>query len=132
MDLKISTEEIRALVLCHPEVRYQYTLKRIADTECMWSVTGSKDSSFVVQNYEDRRLFPIWSSKEYAQAFCVKDRANFGAIAITLDYFEDYVIDFICREELLINVFPTEKEPFGKIVSLNKFAEDLSIFLEDY
>lgn len=57
MDLKISTEEIRALVLCHPEVRYQYTLKRIADTECMWSVTGSKDSSFVVQNYEDKRLF---------------------------------------------------------------------------
>lgn len=44
----------------------------------------------------------------------------------------EVVIDFICEKGLYINVFPTEKDPFGQIVSLNKFAEDLSILLEDY
>ena len=131
MDLKISTEELKALIQCQPEIRYQYTLKRIADTECMWSIVGNYDS-FAIQDYGDKRLLPIWSSKEYAQAFCVNDRAKFKCYAISLDKFEDYVIDFICNERLLINVFPTEKDPFGKIVGLNKFAEDLSIILEDY
>ena len=131
MDLKISTEELKALILCQPEIRYQYTLKRIADTECMWSIVGNNDS-FAIQDYGDKRLLPIWSSKEYAQAFCVNDRAKFKCYAISLDKFEDYVIDFICNERLLINVFPTEEDPFGKIVGLNKFAEDLSIILEDY
>lgn len=131
MDLKISTEELKALIQSKPEIRYQYTLKRIADTECMWSIIENNDS-FAFQDYEDKRLFPIWSSKEYAQAFCTNDRADFICIAITLDYFEERVIDLICDEGLLINVFPTENEPVGKIVGLNKFAEDLSVFLEDY
>ena len=34
-ELRISNEEYEALTKCQPEVRYQYTLKRIADTETM-------------------------------------------------------------------------------------------------
>lgn len=78
------------------------------------------------------KLFPIWSAKEYVQDFCVNERKNCQSIAIDLDCFENSVIDFICEKGLYINVFPTEKDPFGQIVSLNKFAEDLSILLEDY
>lgn len=131
MDLKVSTEEIKALMKCRQEVRYQYTLKRIADTERMWTVVGNEEP-FAVFNYKDKRLLPIWCSKEYAQAFCVNNMADFKSIAITLEDFEENVIDFICDEELLINIFPTENEPIGRIVDLNKFAEDLSILLEEY
>lgn len=60
------------------------------------------------------------------------ERINCRSVAITLDCFENSVIDFICEKGLYINVFPTEKEPLCKIVSLNRFAEDLSVFLEDY
>lgn len=42
------------------------------------------------------------------------------------------MIDYICQNDLLINVFPTVSDPFGKIVGLNTFAEDLSKALEDY
>lgn len=38
-------------------------------------------------------------------------------LLITLDIFVDSFIDLIVQEELLINVFPTEKEPLGKIMS---------------
>ena len=131
MDLKITTKEFEALMLCKAEVRYQYTLKRIADTEGMWTIIDN-NNSFALQSYEDKQLFPIWSSKEYARAFCVGERDAYMCFAVTLDYFEEHVIDFVFNEGLLISVFPTVNEPFGKIVELNTFAEDLSCFLEDY
>ena len=37
-ELRISNEEYEALTKCQPEVRYQYTIKRITDTETMWSI----------------------------------------------------------------------------------------------
>ena len=128
---RISNEEYEALTKCQPEVRYQYTLKRLADTETMWSIVGDKNS-FAIQPFGKERLLPIWSSKEYAQAFCINDNADCVSIAITLDSFEESVIDYICKEELLLNVFPTAQESVGKIVGLNTFAEDLSEILEDY
>ena len=91
-ELRISNEEYEALTKCQPEVRYQYTLKRIADTETMWSIVGDKNS-FAIQPFGKERLLPIWSSKEYAQAFCMKENADCVSIAITLDSFEESVID---------------------------------------
>lgn len=34
-ELKISPKEIETLMSCNPDVRYQYTIKRIADTETL-------------------------------------------------------------------------------------------------
>lgn len=49
MELRISIEEKNALIQCQAEVRYKYTLKRIADTETMWSIVGN-DNSFSIQS----------------------------------------------------------------------------------
>lgn len=130
-ELIISEEEFNVLTKSHYEERYRYALKRIADTETMWSVVDN-NGAFVIQSYGNERLFPIWSSMEYAQAFCVKDKSDCKITAISLDSFEDSIIDLICKEGLLINVFPTEQETLGKVVGLNQFAEDLSRELEDY
>ena len=78
------------------------------------------------------RLLPIWYSKEYTQAFCINDNTDCESVAITLDSFEESVIDYICKAGLFLNVFPTVQESLGKIVGLNTFAEDLSEFLDDY
>ena len=127
----ISKEEFKALTKCRSEVRYQYALKRIADAETMWSIAKNKNT-FAIQSLGNERLLPIWSSKEYAQAFCTNNWAGYEVIAITFDSFEESIIDYICEEGLLINVFPTGQEVFGKIVELNTFAEDLGKILEDY
>lgn len=130
-EMKISKEEFMALIKCPSDVRYKYTLKRIADTERMWSIVGNT-GSFIIQIKGNERLLPIWLSKEYAHAFCEDNCGSCKCIAITLDSFEESVIDFICEEKLLINVFPTPRGIFGKIVDLNTFAEDLSETLEEY
>ena len=130
-ELIISENEFNALIKSQPDVRYQYALKRIVDTETMWSFVDN-NGAFFIQSYGNERLFPIWTSKEYAHAFCVKDWSNWKIEAISLDTFENSIIDFICKEELSINVFPTGQEVLGKVVGLNQFAEDLSHALEDY
>lgn len=130
-ELYISSKEFEALNKCGSEIRYSYTLKRIADTETMWSIVD-EEGLFAIQDYNNAHILPIWSSKEYAQAFCQKEWNNFKYSAFTLDYFENYMIDYICQNDLLINVFPTVSDPFGKIVGLNTFAEDLGKALEDY
>ena len=127
----ISEKEFNALIKSQPDVRYQYALKRIADTETMWSIVDS-NGAFLIQSYANERLLPIWSSKEYAHAFCVRGWSNYKIKAISLDTFENSIIDFICKEGLSINVFPTGQEVLGKVVGLNQFAEDLSHALEDY
>lgn len=59
--------------------------------------------------------------------------------ADTPNDFDAYIHKFINRQQYVIflqqNIRSNgvkEKDPFGQIVSLNKFAEDLSILLEDY
>lgn len=130
-ELDISYKEIKALEKCNSEIRYNYTLKRIADTETLWSIVD-QDGCFAIQTYNNKKFLPIWSSKEYAQVFCANEWNSYKWIAITLDSFEDSVIDFICQNGVLLNVFPTKLESLGKIIDLNTFAEDLSKFLEDY
>lgn len=67
-ELIISPEEISALTSCRPDVRYKYIIKRIADTETMWTV-GMDDQTFAVQQNGDEYLLPIWSSKEFFNRF---------------------------------------------------------------
>ena len=70
MGLIISTEEKNALIQCQSDIRYKYTLKRIADTETLWSIVENEDT-FSIQYHGKMKLFPIWSAKEYAQDFCI-------------------------------------------------------------
>ena len=129
--LRVSCKEFDALNRSDRKVRYKYVMKRIADTETLW--TMSKDEmTIAVQIQDGVGLFSVWSSREYGIAFCEKMCSDFSCLPISLDDFVEYFIDFICDEDLLINVFPTVKEPIGKVVDVNEFAERLSKELEDY
>lgn len=131
IELKISDKEFEALNKCTPEVRYQYAMKRIAGTEAIWLIWND-ETHLAIQFMGKERLLPMWSSREYAQAFCADDFSSCKCKAVTIEYFVESIIDVICEDELLINVFPTQQECRGKVVDLNTFAEDLSKELEDY
>ena len=129
--LHISMQEIKAMLSCPANTRYQYTIKRIADTETMWTL-GMKDGSFAIQQNEEKHLLPLWSSKEFAEIFGSKYLDDYVCIPISLDVFEESTIDFICEGGYSINVFPTQNEILGNVVDITTFAEDLSKALEDY
>ena len=130
-ELNISPEEIKALTTCPPDVRYQYTIKRIADTETMWTL-GIDNQTFAIQKIKEDCLLPIWSSKEFAILFGSTFMKEYSCIPISLDNFEDNIIDIICENGYLLNIFPTQIEKIGKVVGINRFSEDLSEVLSEY
>ena len=130
-ELWISKEEFQALEKCNSETRYTYTVKRIIDTEVLWTIVDEKDH-LVIQTDGNKKLLPVWSSKEYAQVFCVKGENNYKYSAFTWETFEDSVMEYIRQNDILINVFPTKKEPFGKIVDSNTFVEEINKLIEEY
>ena len=130
-ELWISKEEFQALEKCNSEIRYTYTIKRIADAEALWYILD-EDGYLIIQTDGNKKLLPVWSSKEYAQVFCVKGENNYKYSAITSETFQDSVIDYIKQNGILINVFPTKKEPLGKIVDLKTFVEEINYLAEDY
>ena len=130
-ELWISNEEFQALEKCNSEIRYTYTIKRIADAEALWYILD-EDGYLVIQTDGNKKFLPVWSSKEYAQVFCVKGENNYKYSAITSETFQDSVIDYIKQNGILINVFPTKKEPLGKIVDLKTFVEEINYLAEDY
>lgn len=130
-ELWISKEEFQALEKCNSETRYTYTVKRIIDAEVLWTIVDEEDH-LVIQTDGNKKLLPVWSSKEYAQVFCVKGENNYKYSAITSETFEDSVMEYIRQNDILINVFPTKKEPFGKIVDSNTFVEEINKLIEEY
>ena len=130
-ELNISPEEIKALTTCPLDVRYQYTIKRIADTETMWTL-GIDNQTFAIQKIKEDCLLPIWSSKEFAILFGSTIMKEYSCIPISLDNFEDNIIDIICENGYLLNIFPTQIEEIGKVVGINRFSEDLSEALSEY
>lgn len=130
-ELKISPKEIETLMSCNPDVRYQYTIKRIADTETLWTL-GVDNQTFAIQKSGEDYLLPIWSSKEFAITFGSTFMKEYRCIPISLDNFEENIIDIICENGYLLNVFPTQTEEIGKVVGINSFSEDLSAALSEY
>ena len=130
-EYRISNEEFQALEKCNSETRYTYTVKRIIDTEVLWTIVDEEDH-LVIQTDGNKKLLPVWSSKEYAQVFCVKGENNYKYSAFTWETFEDSVMEYIRQNDILINVFPTKKEPFGKIVDSNTFDEEINKLIEEY
>lgn len=130
-ELKISPKEIETLMSCNLDVRYQYTIKRIADTETMWTL-GMDNQTFAIQKSGEDYLLPIWSSKEFAITFGSTFMKEYRCIPISLDNFEENIIDIICENGYLLNVFPTKTEEIGKVVGINVFSKDLSAALSEY
>jgi len=130
-ELKISPKEIETLMSCNPDVRYQYTIKRIADTETLWTL-GVDNQTFAIQKSGEDYLLPIWSSKEFAIIFGSTFMKEYNCFPISLDNFEESIIDIICENGYLLNVFPTQTEEIGKVVGINSFSEDLSAALSEY
>lgn len=130
-ELWISNEEFQALEKCNSEIRYTYTIKRIADAEALWTIVDEEDH-LVIQTDGNKKFMPVWSSKEYAQVFCVKGENNYKYSPFTWETFEDTVMEYIRQNGILINVFSTKKEPLGKIVDPNTFVEEINKLIEEY
>lgn len=129
--MKLNNKEISALFDKSAEVRYRYSIKRIADADCLWVIISS-DGSYCLIAGNGYQMFPIWPFKEYAKIYLGEKTVGFDVVSIDLNKFEREMVDIICDNNFPISVFPVSDDNPGKIVDLDTFVKDLSVELENY
>lgn len=129
--MELTDKEISALLDKSAEVRYLYSIKRIADADCLWTIISS-DGSYCLIAGNGCQMFPIWPFKEYAEIYLGGKTVEFDVVSIDLNKFENEVIDIICDNNFPIAVFPVSDEDTGYIIDLDTFVKDLSVELENY
>lgn len=128
--MKINAEEIKAVANLEPLKRYKYLIKKIADNEVFYTLLNS-ENDYAISELENHFLIPFWSAKEFAESCLIDDWKTFKITEISLDDFEEKMIDFLNENNYLMNMFPIENKT-GFIVDVNEFVRDLNDELENY
>ncbi len=131
--MKLTDKEINAILGKNQDVRYIYSLKRIADNDCLWILTSKQEKYFSFHN-KGLNMLPIWPFKEYADNYisALDKEDGYTAVLLSIENFADELIDSLCENGMLICMFPVSEDDSGKTVSVNTFAEDLGKELENY
>lgn len=128
--MKISDREIEAVSKLNAFQRYQYFIKRVADSEKMY-ILGTEEENFALAKVDNNILFSVWPTPEFALLCNVDQWKNFNVREITLEEFEDHIVDEIGNNNWLINVFSTRNKS-GFVVDLDEFARDLNEEMKRY
>lgn len=126
----MNQKEIESVIALASEERYKYFIKKVADSEILYTLTDD-NGNYVLSTIDEERLFPLWSAQEYAQLCKVNGWENYEIKKLDLDDLEDEIVDFIADHGCLINIFPVFDKT-GFVVDLTEFSKDLSDELKNY
>ena len=128
--MKITKEEIESVSMLPPYERYQYFIKRVADIDSLFTVVD-EEGRIALADIEDARVYSFWSAEDFAKRCLLEEWSNYEVLELTLEQFEEEVIDQIEEHGYLLNIFPIRNKS-GFVVDLDEFARDLSDELEKY
>ncbi|GAA3919750.1 DUF2750 domain-containing protein [Chitinophaga oryziterrae] len=122
---KISQREIDSVLSESPEKRFEYTIKRIADWETLWTIVDEAGALGMLTDEVQNVIFPIWPFKEFTQLYCTGDFANYTPMVIELsDFLEEYLPDYENKNyKLSLLPLPTKK---GEVMDISLFREALN------
>lgn len=115
-------KEIESVIQLEPFKRYQYSIKKIVDFEEIWLLTS--DDKLSISEIEDKSVIPIWPLKEYVLSNMKEGWEDCQLRCIDLTEFDEKILPFIEKEELLIDIFPVNGIS-GFIVSIKELLRDL-------
>ena len=98
--MKLTDKEISSMLAQSPDVRYSYSLKRMADNGYLRYLSSDDDSYMCIQD-GNIRLFPVWPFKEYVEKF-VSSMSNghkYNFSILSLEEFSDKLVDYLCETE---------------------------------
>lgn len=128
--MNLKTQEIESVIKLEPFERYKYSLKRIADNETLYTIKRDNET-IAISDLDDEKLIPFWSAKQFAELNITDEWNEFYVEEISLDDFENEMVDFINENNFLMNTFPINNKT-GFVVSLDEFIRDLNIELERF
>ncbi len=118
-----SAQEMQAVLSLSGAQRYERFVKEVADWEEAWGLFQN-GWALASNSTDERKVFPLWPSQEYARA-CAKDIwERFEPTPIALDDLVNDLLPKLQRDGALVGVFYT---PEGKGVTRqpSDLAEDL-------
>ena len=127
--MKISQKEIESVSSLPAFDRYQHFIKRVADFELMYTLCDKGD--FAIADLDNNELLSFWPAKEYANLNAIGEWSAYQVKEISIQDFEDEVIDIIVSQSYLLNIFPTNDKT-GFVVDLEEFSRDLSSEMGKY
>ncbi|OJU49089.1 MAG: hypothetical protein BGN96_00505, partial [Bacteroidales bacterium 45-6] len=86
--MKVNKIEIVKVTSLKPIERYQYFLKRVADSEIIFILLNPNDE-YVLSELDGNILLAFWSAKEYAELCQVDGWENSCIKEISLEIFTD-------------------------------------------
>jgi len=126
----LSEKEIESVSSMEAFKRYQYLIKRIADSEKVYTLQdGYGNEALSILN--ESKLVPIWSAEEYAAKSTVGAWANFHIVEVYLDDFLEMIIEESEIQDFLLNTFPVD-DGTGFLVRPSMFARDIQNELTQY
>lgn len=128
--MKISKNQLESVIKLDPFKRYQYFIKRVADSEKIY-VLKDIHGSFALSEIEENILLPFWSNLEYAEICKEGHWKDYKIVEIKFGILQNEIFPLIERENYLINVFPLPNIT-GFIVNLEEFTRDLQQELKKY
>lgn len=128
--MKITREHMEAVSKLNADERYSYVIKRIADWEEMYTLVDDQ-GEIVTSEIDGKVMVPFWSAAEFASSCATGGWADAETKKITLDDFEDEILDFLDENDYLMNIFPVGDKT-GFVVDLLEFSKDLSNELKNY
>jgi len=129
MPLRVEDAEFAAVSALSPAERYAHFVKRVADTEEVWSLRGA--DGWVLAGDSARELVPVWPHPRYAAACVSGAWSGSEPAVIPLEKWLAVWMPGIARDHRAISVFPVPLGP-GKVAEAERLREDLERELERY
>ena len=127
--MKISEEQLRAVVALPAEVRYEHFIKRVADTEEVWIL--DEDGWAMASNADGTQILPVWSAFEYADMCRRGEWENYRPASIELEELLNGVLPDLAENGILIAVSYLPKDE-GVVVDSNRLSLDIERELQNY
>ena len=128
--MSLHRKEIETVSSLAPVERYKYFIKKVADSKLLYTLVDEK-GLYAISVLDNVKLLPFWSSNEYTELCTEKGWEEFNIKEISLDFFEDEIVDFISENNYLLNIFPVNDKT-GFVVDIEEFARDLSTEMKNY
>lgn len=130
MRYKPSVEEIKAVSVLAGDKRYEYTIKKVADFEELWSLADN-EGWCLIKNSEDNECVPVWPAEAFAQEYCTEEWANYCPKSIELAAWLSQWTPGMDRDGRKVAVFPV-RGGRAVVVEPCNLKDDLEVELGKY
>lgn len=125
----VSQKELHAVQRLPAEARYNYFIKRVADTEMVWGLY--KDGWATTSDNYKRNSIPLWPAREYALVHCTGDWKDCSPRSVSVQEFLSDFSPYAQQSNYAPSVFFVEGVG-GIDVDWDKLCNDIGIELEKY